>query len=100
MSKIVKKGLPPLTQTQFLWAVDRLDLRQNAVKRLESILVDGESVLEAAQREGQTPQATYKLIRQVSDEFDRRLDETGKTVCVVIVDKEKVEAVRAFEQLQ
>lgn len=99
MSKIVKKGLPPLTHEQFQWVVECLDLRPNAIHRLSSILVDGENVADAAKEAGQTPQATYRLIRQISEEFDRRLEETGKTVVVVIVDQEEVEAVRAFERL-
>jgi len=99
MTKTVSKTLPPLTESQLYWVVEMLNLKPAAVRRLKSIVVDGEKVADAAGREGLTPQAAYRLIHQVSNEFDRRLLETGKKLVMVIVDEDEVSAVRSYERL-
>lgn len=99
MTSIINKVLPALTSEQLSWAVEDLNLRPTAYDRLFSILVDRETVGDVAKREGQTPQATYKLIQQVTAEIERKLLATGKTVVVAFVEPEQVKKIRALETL-
>lgn len=99
MTNIINKVLPALTEKQLKWAVEELNLRPSAYERLFSILVKREPVSAVAQREGQTPQATYKLIQQVTAEIERRLIETNKTVVVAFVETKTVDKIRALETL-
>jgi len=99
MTNIINKVLPALTEEQLKWAVEKLDLRPTAYERLYAILVNREAVTAVAQREGQTPQAIYKLIQQVTAEIERRLIETGRTVVVAFVETNMVDKVRALETL-
>lgn len=76
------------TPNQFRYAIKGLNMSDENVAIMKEHFCKGTGLRDLSNKHGKTYQAIYKQLLRVNENLKERLDEDGKKIVAVIIDKE------------